>query len=70
MRSRPSCQTRTVFPDGGFTFKDFFPSYGGGIRYMFDPLARLTLRLDVAIGNKQPNEDRSTGLYISFNEAF
>jgi hypothetical protein len=34
------------------------------------PLARLTLRLDVAIGNKRPNEDRSTGFYISFNEAF
>jgi len=62
--------TGTVFPNGGFTWKDFFPSYGGGIRYMFDPLARLTLRLDVAIGNKRPNEDRSTGLYISFNEAF
>jgi hypothetical protein len=62
--------TGTVFPNGGFNFKDFFPSYGGGIRYMFDPLARLTLRIDVAIGNKQPNEDRSTGFYISFNEAF
>jgi len=62
--------TGTVFPNGGFNLKDFFPSYGGGIRYMFDPLARLTLRLDVAIGNKRPNEDRSTGFYISFNEAF
>lgn len=62
--------TGTVFPNGGLTIKDFFPSFGGGIRYMFDPLARLTLRLDVAIGNKRPNEDRSTGLYISLNEAF
>ncbi len=62
--------TGTVFPNGGLNLNDFFPSYGGGIRYMFDPLARLTLRLDVGIGNKRPNEDRSTGLYISLNEAF
>ena len=62
--------TGTIFPNGALNWQDFFPSYGGGIRYMFDPLARLTLRLDIAIGNKRPNEDRSTGLYISLNEAF
>lgn len=62
--------TGTVYPNKGFTFNDFFPSFGGGVRYMFDPLARLTLRLDMAVGNKRPGEDISKGLYISLNEAF
>jgi outer membrane protein assembly factor BamA len=62
--------TGTVYANNGLTISDFFPSFGGGIRYMFDPLARLTLRLDMAVGNKKPGEDISKGLYISLNEAF
>ena len=62
--------TGTVYANHGLTISDFFPSVGGGVRYMFDPLARLTLRLDMAVGNQKPGEDRSTGFYISLNEAF
>ena len=62
--------TGTVFPNGGINWDDFFPSIGGGVRYMFDPSSRMTLRLDVAVGNKNPGEARSKGLYISLNEAF
>ncbi len=62
--------TGTVFPNTGFSWNDLFPSFGGGVSYMFDPLARLTLRLNYAVGSKKTNEDRSTGFYVSLNEAF
>ncbi|MDI3320549.1 hypothetical protein [Pinibacter soli] len=62
--------TGTVYANNKLTISDFYPSFGGGVRYMFDPLARLTLRLDMAVGNQKPGEDRSKGFYISLNEAF
>ena len=62
--------TGLVFDNGEFSFSDFQPSVGGGFRYMFEPKSRMTLRIDFAVGSKNPNEKRSSGFYISLNEAF
>ncbi|UKJ05893.1 hypothetical protein [Solitalea lacus] len=62
--------TGLVFDNGDFSFNDFKPNYGGGFRYMFEPHSRMTLRFDYGVGNKNMGEKRSSGFYISLNEAF
>ncbi|POY36239.1 hypothetical protein C3K47_10815 [Solitalea longa] len=62
--------TGMVFSNQNFSFNDLKPNYGGGFRYMFEPVARMTLRFDYGVGNQNPGEKRSTGFYISLNEAF
>lgn len=59
-----------VFANGGFSFKQFKPSIGGGMRYFFDPAKGLSVRADYAIGEKRPNEARQSGFYLSLAEAF
>jgi len=41
------------------------PTYGGGIRVQIDPRQRTAVRVDYGLGR-----DRSSGLYIGFNQAF
>ncbi|MCO4294594.1 hypothetical protein NF867_17155 [Solitalea sp. MAHUQ-68] len=62
--------TGMVFSNGEFNFSNLKPNYGGGFRYMFEPTARMILRFDYGVGSKNPGEKRSTGFYISLNEAF
>ncbi|UKJ07417.1 BamA/TamA family outer membrane protein [Solitalea lacus] len=59
-----------VFSNGGFSGSTLKPTYGLGGRYIFDTRNRLTLRIDYGIGDKNPGEKRSSGFYISLNEAF
>ncbi|HEY0274039.1 MAG TPA: hypothetical protein VGC22_12685 [Chitinophaga sp.] len=59
-----------VFGNHHFQLGNFKPSIGGGIRYFYDEHARLTVRLDGAIGEKRPGEARQKGLYLSLAEAF
>lgn len=59
----------TVF-SSKVSLKDFKPSYGAGIRYFFDTLKGLSLRMDYAFGEKQANEARQQGFYLSLGEAF
>ncbi len=41
------------------------PTYGGGVRVQIDPRQRTAVRVDYGLGR-----DRSSGLYIGFNQAF
>jgi outer membrane protein assembly factor BamA len=59
-----------VFANGDFSFKQFKPSVGGGMRYFFDPAKGLSVRADYGIGEKRPNEARQSGFYLSLAEAF
>ncbi len=59
-----------VFANNETILKDFKPNYGIGGRYFFDPAKGLSVRLDYGIGEKRANEDRQSGFYISFAEAF
>ncbi len=59
-----------VFANGDFSFKQFKPSFGGGMRYFYDPAKGLSVRADYGIGEKRPNEPRQTGFYLSLAEAF
>ena len=59
----------TVF-NKTFAFADLKPSYGGGLRYFFDVEKGLSMRLDYGIGQKVAAEQRQSGFYISFGEAF
>ncbi|WP_089714314.1 BamA/TamA family outer membrane protein [Chitinophaga costaii] len=59
-----------VFGNHHFDLGDFKPSLGGGIRYFYDEHAKLTVRIDGAIGEKRPGESRQKGLYLSLAEAF
>jgi outer membrane protein assembly factor BamA len=47
-----------------FRLRDLKPSYGFGLRYMFDRAERLNLRLDVGFGRS------TSGFYITAMEAF
>ncbi|MEJ6980812.1 BamA/TamA family outer membrane protein [Pedobacter sp. P351] len=49
---------------------NFKPSYGAGIRYFFDTIRGLSLRIDYAFGEKRSGEERQKGFYIAFGEAF
>ncbi|MEC5144458.1 BamA/TamA family outer membrane protein [Chitinophaga sp. 212800010-3] len=62
--------TGTVFSNRDFRLDGFKPSYGAGIRYFYDESARLTIRIDYAVGEKRPGEARQKGLYLSLAEAF
>ncbi|MBS0029731.1 BamA/TamA family outer membrane protein [Chitinophaga sp. 22321] len=62
--------TGTVFSNHDFRFGGFKPSYGAGIRYFYDENARLTIRIDYAVGEKRSGESRQKGLYLSLAEAF
>ncbi len=47
-----------------FTLRSVKPSYGCGLRYLFDPDERLSIRLDFGFGKN------SSGMYIAANQAF
>lgn len=53
-----------------FSFSEFKPNYGGGLRYFFDTEKGLSIRVDYGVGEKRPNESRLSGLYIGLGEAF
>ncbi|TFF38242.1 BamA/TamA family outer membrane protein [Mucilaginibacter psychrotolerans] len=53
-----------------FSFSEFKPNYGGGLRYFFDTEKGLSIRVDYGIGEKRANEPRLSGLYIALGEAF
>jgi outer membrane protein assembly factor BamA len=59
-----------VFSNGNFSFKQFKPSVGGGIRYFYDPAKGLSVRADYGIGEKRSHEARQSGFYLSLAEAF
>jgi outer membrane protein assembly factor BamA len=59
-----------VFANSDVSFKNLKPNYGIGGRYFFDPEKGLSIRIDYGIGEKRPNEERQSGFYISFAEAF
>ncbi len=59
----------------GSTFSDQYPfrtlySCGLGLRYFFSLTHDSSVRIDYAIGEKRPGEQRQSGLYISLSEAF
>lgn len=60
----------TVFKDGDFTTEDVKPNYGMGIRWFYDKVSRITVRLDYGWGEKLPGEKRQGGFYLSLSEAF
>lgn len=49
---------------------NFKPSYGAGLRYFFDTIRGLSLRMDYAFGEKRDGEERQKGFYIALGEAF
>lgn len=53
-----------------FSFSEFKPNYGGGLRYFFDTEKGLSIRVDYGVGEKRANEPRLSGLYIGLGEAF
>ncbi|MBC8053324.1 MAG: BamA/TamA family outer membrane protein [Sphingobacteriaceae bacterium] len=53
-----------------FSLEDFKPSVGGGLRYFFDTIRGLSLRMDYAFGEKRSGEDRQKGFYVALGEAF
>ncbi|MGE6220217.1 BamA/TamA family outer membrane protein [Nubsella zeaxanthinifaciens] len=59
-----------VFANSSANLKNLKPNYGIGGRYFFDPEKGLSIRLDYGVGEKRPNEERQSGFYISFAEAF
>ncbi|WP_442589919.1 BamA/TamA family outer membrane protein [Pedobacter sp. AW31-3R] len=59
-----------VYENGGFSFKQFKPSYGAGLRYFYDPAKGLSVRADYGAGEKRPGEARQSGFYLSLAEAF
>jgi outer membrane protein assembly factor BamA len=59
-----------VFSNSETNFRNLKPNYGIGGRYFFDPEKGLSIRLDYGLGEKRPNEERQSGFYISFAEAF
>jgi hypothetical protein len=48
----------------GFALRTVKPTYGFGIRYVFDPLARLNVRFDMGFGRD------ASGVYMTVHEAF
>ncbi len=49
---------------------NFKPTYGAGLRYFFDTIRGLSLRMDYAFGEKRAGEERQKGFYLAFGEAF
>ena len=62
--------TGTTWGYQPFSTSEFKPSYGGGIHYIFSIQNQLSLRLDYALGNKPPGEQRFHGVYFAIGEAF
>ncbi|NSL86617.1 polymerase [Chitinophaga solisilvae] len=62
--------TGSVFNNHNFALSGFKPSFGGGIRYFYDEGAKLTIRIDYAVGEQRAGESRQKGLYLSLAEAF
>ena len=60
----------SVFSNHDFRINGFKPGYGAGIRYFYDENAKLTIRIDYAVGEKRTGESRQNGLYLSLAEAF
>jgi hypothetical protein len=61
--------TGEVF-NSAFSISQLKPDYGGGIRYFFDVVKGLSVRVDYGIGEKPAGESRETGLYIGLGQAF
>ena len=62
--------TGTVWGNSIFSFSEFKPSLGGGVRYVFSIPNQLTFRLDYGIGEKPTGEPRLHGAYFALSEAF
>ncbi|MCZ4222388.1 BamA/TamA family outer membrane protein [Pedobacter rhodius] len=62
--------TGTVWGRRDFTFNNFKPNLGAGLRYFYDPGKGLSVRIDYGLGEKKANEDRQSGFYVSLAEAF
>lgn len=60
----------SVFRNGNFDPGRMKPNYGLGIRYFYDEVSRLTVRLDYGWGEKRPGESRQGAVYLSIGEAF
>lgn len=60
----------TVYGHGNFRVADLKPSIGGGFRYFFDIEKGLSIRMDYALGEKRPGEERQKGFYLSLGESF
>lgn len=60
----------TIFGNRDFSFSRLKPNYGLGIRYFYDKVSRITVRLDYGWGEKRPGEKRQGGFYLSLAEAF
>jgi len=56
--------------DHDFSFDEFKPNYGAGLRYFFDIEKGLSVRIDYGVGEKRPGESRQSGVYIALGEAF
>jgi hypothetical protein len=48
----------------------WIPSTGGGIRYFYDLEHQGSVRIEFAMGEKRPGEERQKGIYLSLKEAF
>lgn len=62
--------TGAVFANRDIGLSHLKPNYGLGVRYFYDKVSRLTVRLDYGWGEKRPGEKRQGGFYLSLAEAF
>lgn len=53
-----------------FSMAQLKPNYGGGIRYFFDVVKGLSVRMDYGVGEKPAGEPRESGFYIGLGQAF
>lgn len=53
-----------------FSVAQLKPNLGGGIRYFFDVVKGLSVRVDYGVGEKPAGEPRESGLYIGLGQAF
>lgn len=60
----------SVFSNGNFDPGRLKPNYGFGIRYFYDEISRVTIRLDYGWGERRVGEPRQGAWYISVGEAF
>lgn len=59
-----------VYSNGQLKINQLKPGIGGGFRYFYDIERGLSVRMDYAVGEKNPREKRQSGLYLSLGEAF
>ena len=59
-----------VYSNGQLKINQLKPGVGGGFRYFYDIERGLSVRMDYAVGEKNPGEKRQSGLYLSLGEAF